>query len=87
MGTRTPMHDGTCPHVHNGIFLQCRCDVGSLLFNASPLSRHERVQITIDHLIKNYGGVVALDDVTLDIAPGQIVDIVGANGAGKTTLH
>jgi len=35
---------------------------------------------------KAYGAFVALDDVTLSIAEGELVSIVGPNGAGKTTL-
>ena len=35
---------------------------------------------------KAYGDFVALDDVTLSIAEGELVSIVGPNGAGKTTL-
>src|SRR5437763_8067234 len=35
---------------------------------------------------KAYGDFVALDDVTLSIAEGELVSIVGQNGAGKTTL-
>ena len=32
-----------------------------------------------------YGGVVAVRDVSLSVAPGQVVAVLGANGAGKTT--
>ena len=35
---------------------------------------------------KSYGRVAALDRVTVSIAPGQIIALVGANGAGKSTL-
>lgn len=41
--------------------------------------------LDVDHVTIKFGGVVALDDVTFDIKPGEILGLIGPNGAGKTT--
>jgi len=40
----------------------------------------------LSHITKRFGANLAVDDVSLDFAPGEIVGLVGENGAGKTTL-
>ncbi|CAB4343021.1 MAG: ATP-binding cassette domain-containing protein [Actinobacteria bacterium] len=46
----------------------------------------ELASLSISNLTVKFGGLVALDDVFLKVAPNTIVGLIGPNGAGKTTI-
>ena len=43
-------------------------------------------QLSIRGITKSFGRITALDNVSLDIASGEFVTLLGASGCGKTTL-
>lgn len=42
--------------------------------------------IVVEHLTRTYDTMIAVDDVSFSIGPGEIVGLLGHNGAGKTTI-
>src|SRR5664279_6555059 len=43
------------------------------------------MSLIIDSMSKSFGAVRALDDISLEVRPGEVFGFLGANGAGKTT--
>lgn len=42
--------------------------------------------VEMRHIVKRFGGVCAVDDVSVELYPGEVVGVLGHNGAGKSVL-
>jgi branched-chain amino acid transport system ATP-binding protein len=42
--------------------------------------------LSVEHVTRRFGGIVALDDVSLGLEEGMVAGLIGPNGSGKTTL-
>src|SRR3979411_2260327 len=50
------------------------------------IAREGDNQLVVESVSKRFGGVTAVQDVSLDVPRGSILSIIGPNGAGKTSL-
>ena len=59
-----------------------RPDLIKQLFNPARSAN----TLKVEHLAMSFGGVKAIDDLDLEIRPGQVHGLIGPNGSGKTTI-
>jgi branched-chain amino acid transport system ATP-binding protein len=52
----------------------------------SETTPNPRALLEVRHVTRQFGGVAAVNDVSLEVFTGEAVGLVGSNGAGKTTL-
>ena len=46
----------------------------------------EGAGLAVRDVVVSFGGITALEEVSVDVSPGEVLGVIGPNGAGKTTL-
>ncbi len=59
---------------------------GTTTLNAPVTERSTTPLVEMRNISISFGGIKAVDDVTVDLHPGEVVGLLGHNGAGKSTL-
>ncbi|MEI7617766.1 MAG: MFS transporter [Actinomycetota bacterium] len=73
------------PDLLRSVFLS-HASVGESVVQAPAAAEGEPPALKVDGMMRSFGGIRAVDNVSFEIAPREIVGIIGPNGAGKTTL-
>src|SRR6202453_311397 len=65
--------------------MQMRKSCQGIQTSANLIAREAVLMLEVQHLYRSYRGIPAIEDVSFNVAPGEVVGFLGPNGAGKST--